>query len=659
MHTAEATTRRPSLADAVVGGSARLCAGISALWIFALMALICTDVVLRSFFNAPLVGVPEVVALSVPSIVFLAAGQAVRTGRFLRADFLYGPFLRRYPKAGAILSLLFDAAGLLIFWKVTEGVWPRFSTAWTTDEFFGAVGAFTAPVWPFMGAMLVGCALMTVQFAALVIVDLMRVAKPADANAAVTKTAAADPRPASRPALGWVALAAFLLVVGAGLYALLYGDLSPVGIGFVAIGGMLLLVLCGLHIATALLVLSFFGIWMVRGSPAIADRSLSLAALGSISSYSFGVIPLFILMGLLVDIANVGRDAFAVAANLLRRVRGGLGIATVFANAVFAAITGSSIASAAVFTRVATPQMIGHGYSKRFAVGCVAGSSVLGMLIPPSLLLIVYGLIAEVSVGKLFTAAVLPGLLLAGVFSLMIFLMAHFTPGQIGRPRIADEVEPITLAEFAGKLLPIVLLVAAVLGGIYTGYFTPTESGAVGAAGALLIALARRSLDWRKFGKILVECAEISASILVLIVAANLYSRMLTLTGIPQAVSGYIVAAELGMFAFLAVYLLILIVLGMFLDSVSIMLVVLPLMLPVVSALGGDLIWFGIVTTIAVEIGLLTPPFGLAVYVVKGTLPEGTATLNEIFAGALPFVAAMILVTVVVMAFPILSLALL
>lgn len=658
MHAADTTPTSRSLADAIVGGSARLCAGISATWIFALMVLICTDVVLRSFFNAPLTGVPEVVALSVPGIVFLAAGQAVRTGRFLRADFLYAPFLHRYPQAGAVLSLLFDAAGLVIFWKVTQGVWPRFATAWTTDEFFGAVGAFSAPVWPFMGAMLVGCALMTAQFAALFVVDAARIAVPKAASAS-TEAASSGAGPARPPALGWAALVAFLVVVGVGLYALLYGDLSPTEIGFVAIGGMLLLVLCGLHIATALLVLSFFGIWMVRGSPAIADRSLSLAALGSISSYSFGVIPLFILMGLLVDIANVGRDAFAVAANLLRRVRGGLGIATVFANAVFAAITGSSIASAAVFTRVATPQMISHGYSKRFAVGCVAGSSVLGMLIPPSLLLIVYGLIAEVSVGRLFTAAILPGLLLAGTFSLMIFLMARFTPGQIGRPRIADDVETITVAEFASKLLPIVLLVAAVLGGIYTGYFTPTESGAVGAAGALIIALARRSLDWKKFGKILVECAEISASILVLIVAANLYSRMLTLTGIPQAVSGYIVAAELGMFAFLAVYLLILIVLGMFLDSVSIMLVVLPLMLPVVSALGGDLIWFGIVTTIAVEIGLLTPPFGLAVYVVKGTLPEGTATLNEIFAGSLPFVGAMILVTIIVMAFPILSLALL
>jgi len=635
--------------DRVVKGTASAFALISAAWIFGLMLLICTDVLMRSFFNAPLMGVPEIVALSVSGIVFLAAGLAIRTGRFLRADFLFAPFVRRYPRAGALLGLLYDGAGLVFFWKITIGVWPRFVDAWTTAEFFGALGAFSGPVWPFTAAMLAGSALMAVQFLALVIHDLVHLVRPAPTPA----------ESAGQQGRGWLQLAVFVAVVCGGAYTMIYCDLSPAGIGFVAIGGMLLLVLGGTHIATALLLLSFFGIWMVRGSPAIADRSLSLAALGSISSYGFGVIPLFILMGLLVDIANVGRDAFAVAANLMRKVRGGLGIATVFANAVFAAITGSSIASAAVFTRVAAPQMVSHGYSQRFAVGCVAGSSVLGMLIPPSLLLIVYGLIAEVSVGKLFTAAIIPGLLLAGAFSLMIFIMAWFFPQQIGRPRIAADIEPISFREVSTKLLPIVCLIALVLGGIYTGFFTPTESGAVGAAGGLLIALARRSLDWQKFWKILVECAEITAAILVLIVAANLYSRMLTLTGIPQEVSNFIISADLGMFTFLAVYLLILIVLGMFLDSVSIMLVVLPLMLPVVQSLGGDLIWFGIVTTIAVEIGLLTPPFGLAVYVVKGTLPEGTATLNEIFAGALPFVGAMMLVTIIVMAFPYLSLALL
>ncbi len=643
---------RPAVADMpsrALGALAWLFAAMSAAWIFGLMILICSDVLMRSLFNAPLMGVPEMVSLSVPAIVFLAAGLSIRTARFLRADFLFGPFVRNNPRAGAVLAFLFDAAGLVIFWKMTLGIWPRFASAWTTSEFFGAVGAFTGPVWPFLAAMLAGSALATAQFLALVLADLARLVGPGSGAK----------REPGGERTGWAVLAAFLAVAGTGLYVLLYGDLSPVQIGLVAIAGMLLLVLSGLHIATALLLLSFFGIWMVRGNPAIADRSLSLAATGAISSYGFGVIPLFILMGLFVEIANVGRDAFAVAATLLRRLRGGLGIATVFSNAVFAAITGSSIASAAVFTRVAAPQMMSHGYTRRFAVGCVAGSSVLGMLIPPSLLLIVYGLIAEVSVGKLFTAAILPGLLLAGTFSVMIFAMARFAPDFLGRPSAADDVETISLVDFSTKMLPIVLLVALVLGGIYAGFFTPTESGAVGAAGAFLIALGRRSLDWEKFRRIMIECAEITAAILVLIIAANLYSRMLTLTSIPQTVSAFIVSADLGLAGFLAVYLVILIVLGMFLDSVSIMLVVLPLMLPVVQSLGGDLVWFGIVTTIAVEIGLLTPPFGLAAYVVKGTLPDGTATLNEIFAGALPFVAAMVLVTVVVMSFPGLSLALL
>ena len=198
-----------------------------------------------------------------------------------------------------------------------------------------------------------------------------------------------------------------------------------------------------------------------------------------------------------------------------------------------------------------------------------------------------------------------------------------------------------------------------VLGGIYGGVFTPTESGAVGAAGAFVIALVRGSLTFGRLRQILLETAEISGAILFLVVAANLYSRMLTLSAIPQSITEWVITAELGMIGFLLLYLVIVVVLGMILDSVSIMLVLLPLMLPIVVSLGGDLVWFGIVTVVAVEIGLLTPPFGLAVYVVKGTLPPGTATLGDIFAGALPFVLTMLAIVIILMAFPAISLMLL
>ena len=331
---------------------------------------------------------------------------------------------------------------------------------------------------------------------------------------------------------------------------------------------------------------------------------------------------------------------------------------SVIANAIFAAITGSSIASAAVFTKVAVPQMLNHGYTARFAVGTVAGSSVLGMLIPPSLLLIIYGFVAEQSVGLLFLAAVIPGIVLAGAMGLSIIAMAHFWPsyvGQINQDEYTDENFKSSLV----KITPILILVFAVMGGIYGGLFTPVEAGAVGAAGALILALLKKRLTWQKLWKVLLDTGHTTVSVLFLILAANIYGRMLALSGFPQSVGEFIVSADMGFMAFMAVYIIILIILGMFLDSVSIMLIILPIVLPVVATFGGDFIWFGIITVIAVEMGLLTPPLGIAVYVVRSTIDDARVTLNDIFIGAFPYVLIMLAVTVLLVAVPELSLFLL
>jgi tripartite ATP-independent transporter DctM subunit len=281
------------------------------------------------------------------------------------------------------------------------------------------------------------------------------------------------------------------------------------------------------------------------------------------------------------------------------------------------------------------------------------------MLIPPSLLLIIYGLVAEQSVGRLFVAAIIPGIILALTFCAGIYLMAVFTPRFVGAPRPAEDLPAIGFAEMIVKLTPIVLLVVAVIGGIYGGIFTPTEAAAVGTAIAFVIALVRRRLDWGTFKSILLETGFISAVILFLIVAANLYTRQVALTGIPSKFADWVTGAGLDMTAFLVVHVVVVFLLGMIIDSVSILLIVLPIMLPVLDALDGNKIWFGIVTTIAVEIGLLTPPFGLAVYVVKGVLPRDFVPLNTIFAGAFPFVLMMALVALLVMMVPDLSLWLL
>jgi C4-dicarboxylate transporter, DctM subunit len=437
---------------------------------------------------------------------------------------------------------------------------------------------------------------------------------------------------------------------------------SGIEIGLASLVAILVLIYAGLHVAIALALVSFFGIWALRDSPDQAARILSLATRESISSYLFGVVPLFVLMGLVVSRADIGRDTFDVANRVFHRLRGGLGMATVGANSIFAAITGISIASAAVFAKVAVPEMIRIGYTRRFAAGVVAGSSILGMMIPPSLLLILYGIIAEQSVGRLFIAGIVPGLLLAFAFCVGIYVMARFATGFTGEPR-AYEPERMSLlamwGDSANKLVPIAILVGLVLGGIYGGVFTPTEAGAIGALGAILIAAAKRRMGPRTLWNVTLETGHITAAICFLIIAATMYSRMLALSGLPAFLTQWVIGIDLGIYGFLAFYILVLIVLGTILDSSSIMLITLPLVLPIAAAMQIDLIWFGIITVLAVEIGLLTPPLGLSVYVIKGALDDPTITLNDVFIGAAPFALIMLIILVLIVAFPPIAIGLL
>jgi tripartite ATP-independent transporter DctM subunit len=373
----------------------------------------------------------------------------------------------------------------------------------------------------------------------------------------------------------------------------------------------------------------------------------------SLEEYLFAVVPLFVLMGLLVTVSGVGRDTFDVFQRLMRRVAAGLGMATVFANAVFASITGISIASATVFSRIAVPEMRRHGYTSRFATGVVAGSSVLGMLIPPSLLMIVYAVLAEQSVGRMFLAGIGPGLLLSAVFCVTILLLAYARPSFVFEAEDkAGEDAPIGLAELLRKALPILSLMVMVLGGLYGGFLNPTEAGAAGAFGALVIALLRRSLDRRTFWDLLVETGQITVSVLFLILAATFFSRMLALSGVPRELSEMFLQGGIGPYGFLLLYLLLIIALGCLIDSISIMLIVLPIALPIAQAAGFDMIWFGVLTVIAVEVGLLTPPFGLSVYTIKSAMNDPDLGIGEIFRGAVPFILAMLVCIALIILFP-------
>ena len=608
------------------------------------MLLICADVAMRSFFSVPINGVSDFVAYSIVSCVFVQLGSTVRTGKLINAEFLMQDWVVRKPILAAGANLVYFVVGSLILWAALVWLWNDFTRSYANGDYTGAVGAYQITLWPFKLAVAVGCAVAMVETVRQAGFHLVSLARALGAG--------------HWRGSGASGLCVFLGIITTVLLILAFGGLSPITVGLLAFAGLFALVACGMPVAFALIAMSFIGIWLSRGNMRIAENALGISASGSIKSFEFGVVPLFVMMGLVLDRADVGRDAFQVAVVLLRRVRGGLGIATVAANAVFAAITGSSIASAAVFSRIAVPPMVEAGHTRRFAVGVVAGSSVLGMLIPPSLLLIVYGLIAETSIGNLFIAAILPGLLLAFAFGLLNVCLATFTPDFVGTVHKID-TEKMSLAQMVTRLTPVLCLILLVMGGIYGGVFSPTEAGAVGAFGAFLVAAAKRKLTFDALKTIVLETGYITASILFLIIAASLYARMLALSTIPMQMTAFIGSMDLSLIPFMLAYFVLVVLLGMILDSVSIMLIILPIALPVVTALGGDLVWFGIVSVIAIEIGLLTPPFGLSVYVVKGSLPDGFVTLGEIFTGAAPFVITMVIVTMILIFFPIITLALL
>ena len=438
--------------------------------------------------------------------------------------------------------------------------------------------------------------------------------------------------------------------------------MSGIEVGLISVIAILILIYSGLYVTVALGLVSFVAVWFLRGSLEAPVYLVTLAASNSLEDYIFGVIPLFVLMGLVVSHAQMGRDIYQVANYLLGRVRGGLGVATVAANAAFAAITGVSIASASVFARVAVPEMMRFGYQPRFAVGVVAGSSVLGMLIPPSVMLIIYAIITEQSVAALFKAGIIPGLILALAYIATIVAMATFFPDYVGgQQREAGQAAPqvkLSAKELFSKTAPLVTLILLVLGGIYGGVFTPTEAGAVGALGALIIALMKRKLDRGILWKVLAETGHIVASILMLIVAATMYSRMLAISGLPSELGEWIGQTELGFYGILAIYVALLIVLGTILDTTSIILIMVPLFLPVMAPYDINLVWFGIITIVGAEIGLLTPPLGISCYVIKSTLDDDRISLYDIFAGAFPFAIIMLLVLILLIAFPSLSLML-
>jgi len=435
--------------------------------------------------------------------------------------------------------------------------------------------------------------------------------------------------------------------------------MSPVEIGALSVVAIIGLVYIGVYIPIALGLVSFVSIWIISGKSILAFNFLKIAVADGVTEYEFATIPLFTVMGLLVSRAGLGTDIYTVMNRAFRRITGGLGMATVGANSIFAAVTGSSIASASVFTKISVPEMQRLNYNPRFAVGVVAGSSVLGMIIPPSAMLIIYAFVAEQSVGDMFLAGIVPGLILTAAYILAIFIVGKFWPSFIGTKSTESDGAALTTFELLDKTVPISLLIITVLGGIYTGWLTPVEAGAAGAFLALVIAILRRAITWKSLWETAIATGHITASILFLITMASLYSRMLGYAGLPNELNAFLQEYNFGFLGIMVVYVILMLFLGTILDTSSIILIVVPLFITLIESMGLDLVWFGIVTVIGAEIGLLTPPLGISCFVINATLNDPDISLKDVFLGALPFALIMLLVLIFIIRYPLLSIGIL
>ncbi len=432
------------------------------------------------------------------------------------------------------------------------------------------------------------------------------------------------------------------------------------------------LVLLGFHVAVALAVTSAVGIYMATGSLRVTEAVLASTSAESLRSFTFAVIPLFMLMGEFMGRSGVITDIYIGINKGLRRVPARLAIATVLGNTVFSFVTGVSIASAAAFSRIAYPEMKAHGYDRGFALGAIAGSSCLGMLIPPSVLMIVWGILTEQSIGRLFLAGVGPGVLLATLYVVYIIAAGMLRPSLVGEgqpPQAASDTTPAphegqiaaTVEDTAAKPLPPMQLlgavlglfgiVASILGGIWLGLFTPTEGAGAGAALALGLAVLR-GMRWREFAEAIFSVGRIAAPVLILLLAAALYSRTLAMTGVTSAIRDGIVGSGLSPVMVLGVIILVWFLLGMIIDSISIMLLTVPIVEPVAMAFGFDQLSFAIVGIIAIEAGLLTPPFGLLVYTVKAAINDPDVGIQHIFLSSVPYWLVMLIVVLLLIGFP-------
>jgi tripartite ATP-independent transporter DctM subunit len=415
---------------------------------------------------------------------------------------------------------------------------------------------------------------------------------------------------------------------------------------------LLLLLFLRIPIAVATGAVGVVGLaWFQGWSPALSQ--LGMIATETVLSYEFAVIPLFILMGNIISRSGLAEELYSATHALVGHYRGGLAITTIAASGGFSTFCGSSFATAATMSRIAYPSMKKFGYSDGLATGSIAAGGTLGILIPPSIALVFYGIMTETDIGRLFVAGVLPGVLGVLFYVAAVLYVVHVKGDSDSRVKEATGKEKL---QAIGQLWAFSLLIVLVLGGIYAGFFSPTESAGVGAVGAIVVTLIRGKFEWRNLLDALEESAATTVSLVAILIGSLVFANLVNISNMPFHIVAWIESLNLSLIGVLLIMLALYFVLGAVLESISMLLLTVPVFYPVVAGMGMDLVWFGIIVVVATEISLITPPVGLNVFVLKSVITD--VDLKVIFRGVFPFLVADLFRLALIVAFPIVSLGL-
>lgn len=641
---------------------------ISALTLFAMIGIICYEVASRYVFNAPTTWVIEVSAYLFVALVFLGLAPAQKANAHIQVEILLA---RLDPARRASLELVAHWIALL-FVAVTAWQMIRFTISeyvYDTRDW----GLLATPQWIPEAPVGIGY----LVFMAAILRDIYALRPPhspgaqwivpiafAAASVVLVLLGQQDARIAGTrfdwgtvavlvavvaSMLAWsgarIALAVAALLAVAGFLFHLAAHWSMLGQGLLLVGALLLLLLLGVRVAIAMGFVGLLGLYFLLAQPQLsilADRSWT-----SVNSFTLTAVPAFVLMGGFLVQSGITTKLFDSLVYWFGRTPGGLAHATVGASAIFAAVSGSSLATAATLGSVTAPEMIRRSYSPRLTYGVVASGSTLGILIPPSIAMIIYGSVVGAPITVLFIAGVVPGLLLAALFMATVLGWAAISPGAVPRGQAYPLRQKI--ASLLG-VLPVAALIVAVLGSLYAGIATPTEVGAIGAAGAGLICLARGRLGLGALYRIGLETVQVTSFILLIVVGAAIFSWVFDFLRLPRAMVDAITGAGLAPWMVMLMIVALYLALGMIIESISMMLMTLSVTYPIVVAIGLDPIWFGVVLVLLVEIGLVTPPVGIVLFVLRGM--SGDVPLRDIVIGVLPFVAVMLGFIALLYAFP-------